>query len=81
MLLTIYILGTVKGALRMNAASALLGAERAEVTRTWWIFCLLWPLVAILFLYNFIRSATTRRVKWRGVIYEMRSPTETIAIK
>jgi cellulose synthase/poly-beta-1,6-N-acetylglucosamine synthase-like glycosyltransferase len=81
MLSTVYILGTVKGALRMNAASALLRAERAEVTRTWWMFCLLWPLVAILFLYNFIKSATTRRIKWRGVVYEMRSPTETIAIK
>ena len=78
MLSTIYLLGTVKGALRMNAASALLGAERGEIVRTWWMFCLLWPLVAVLFLYNFVKSATTRRIKWRGVVYEMRSPTETI---
>ncbi len=81
MLSTIYLLGSIKGALRMNAASALLQAERNEIIRMWWMFCLLWPLVAVLFLYNFIKSATTRRIKWRGVVYEMRSPTETIAIK
>ena len=78
MLSTIYLLGTVKGALRMNAALALLQAERDKIIRAWWMFCLLWPLVAVLFLYNFIKSATTRRIKWRGVVYEMRSPTETI---
>ena len=78
MLSTIYLFGTIKGALRMNAALALLQAERNKIIRTWWMFCLLWPIVAVLFLYNFIKSATTRRIKWRGVVYEMRSPTETL---
>lgn len=78
MLAMIYLLGSIKGALRMIAASALLQTERHEIRRTWWMFCLLWPLAAVLFLYNFIKSATTRRIKWRGVVYEMRSPTETI---
>jgi ceramide glucosyltransferase len=81
MISIIYLLGTIKGALRMSAASALLQAERNEIMRMWWMFCLLWPLVAVLFLYNFIKSATTRRIKWRGVVYEMKSPTETITIR
>ncbi|HJQ67436.1 MAG TPA: glycosyltransferase [Blastocatellia bacterium] len=81
MLATIYLLGTVKGALRLDGARAALRPERREITRMWWVYCLLWPLVSILFLYNFIKSATTRRIRWRGVVYEMRSPTETIVIR
>lgn len=76
----IYLLGSMKGALRLMAASDVLTAARKEVLRLWWMFCLLWPIVSILFLYNFLKSATTRRITWRGVRYEMRSPTETVVI-
>lgn len=81
MLAAIYLLGTVKGMLRLGAARAILQADSKDITGLWWMFCLLWPLVSILFLYNFIKSATTRRIKWRGIVYEMRSPTETIVIR
>jgi ceramide glucosyltransferase len=81
MLAAIYLLGTLKGALRLGAARAILQVDSKEITGLWWMFCLLWPLVSILFLYNFIKSATTRRIKWRGIVYEMRSPTETIVIR
>lgn len=81
MLAAIYVLGSVKGALRLSAARVMLQRERNEIMRIWWMYCLLWPLVSILFLYNFIKSATTRRIKWCGVVYEMRSPTETIVIR
>ncbi|MFP5262306.1 MAG: glycosyltransferase [Blastocatellia bacterium] len=78
MLTMIYSLGSIKGALRLLAAREALPSARNEITRSWWMFCLLWPLVSLVFLYNFIKSATTRRIHWRGVCYEMRSPTETI---
>jgi ceramide glucosyltransferase len=81
MLAAIYLLGTIKGALRLGAARAILQADSREITGLWWMFCLLWPLVSILFLYNFVKSATTRRIEWRGIVYEMRSPTETIVIR
>lgn len=81
MLAAIYLLGSVKGALRLSAARTMLRRERGEIMRIWWMYCLLWPLVSILFLYNFIKSATTRRIRWRGVVYEMVSPAETIVIK
>ncbi|HVG20523.1 MAG TPA: glycosyltransferase family 2 protein [Blastocatellia bacterium] len=78
MLAVIYSLGSAKGALRLLAAREALPSARDEIMRPWWMFCLLWPLVSLVFLYNFIRSATTRRIRWRGVCYEMKSPTETI---
>jgi len=78
MLAAIYLLGTLKGMLRLIAVRAILQQERDSIMRIWWIYCLLWPIVSLLFLYNFVKSATTRRIKWRGTVYEMRSPTETI---
>ncbi|MCI0490196.1 MAG: glycosyltransferase [Blastocatellia bacterium] len=78
MLSAIYVLGSMKGALRMAAAMDAIATARREILKLWWAYCFLWPLVSLLFLYNFIKSATTRRITWRGVRYEMRSPTETI---
>jgi cellulose synthase/poly-beta-1,6-N-acetylglucosamine synthase-like glycosyltransferase len=36
------------------------------------------PLVSLLYLCNFLRSRQTRRIVWRGIDYEMVSPSETI---
>ncbi|HLG16705.1 MAG TPA: glycosyltransferase [Blastocatellia bacterium] len=77
----IYLLGSIKGALRLSAAREALVDARSDVVRLWWMFCLLWPLVSLVFLYNFLASAATRRIRWRGVAYEMRSPSETRVLR
>jgi ceramide glucosyltransferase len=81
MLATIYVLGSLKGALRMIAAGEGIGSARNCVTGLWWMFCLLWPIVSLVFVYNFVKSATTRRIHWRGVCYEMVSPTRTLIVE
>jgi GT2 family glycosyltransferase len=80
-LLAIYVLGSLKGALRLMAAREALPQASGEITRLWWMFCLLWPVVSLLFFYNFWKSATTRRISWRGVYYELRSPTDTLVVR
>ncbi|HKV39106.1 MAG TPA: glycosyltransferase [Blastocatellia bacterium] len=79
-LVVIYLLGSAKGALRLAAAATALKPFSREVLSVWWAFCILWPLVSIVFMYNFLRSAYTRRIEWRGVRYELRSPDETIVL-
>jgi ceramide glucosyltransferase len=81
LLAIIYLLGSAKGVLRLLAAREMLPQAKSEITSLWWIYCLLWVLVSPLYLFNFIQSATTRRILWRGVLYEMRSPEETIVIR
>ena len=76
-LVVIYLLGSAKGVLRLSAASIALPDFRKEITRSWWMFCVLWPLVSVLFLYNFVASSLTRRITWRGVCYELVSDRET----
>jgi ceramide glucosyltransferase len=80
LLTLIYLLGSAKGLLRLIAAREMLSQAKAEITRLWWMYCLLWILVSPVYLFNFVKSATTRRILWRGVLYEMRSPQETIVI-
>ena len=81
MLAIIYILGSIKGWLRIASAAEILSGVAVEVNRLWWMFCLLWPLVSILFLGNFAGSAFTRRIVWRGVCYEMKSASETSVVR
>jgi len=33
-----------------------------------------------LMAFNFLYSAVTRRLTWRGVTYELRSPWETVVV-
>jgi hypothetical protein len=77
----IYLLGSAKGAIRMEAASKALLHVRPLIRKYWWMYCLGWPIVSLLFLYNFVHSSLTRRICWRGVRYELRSPVETTIIQ
>jgi hypothetical protein len=42
-----------------------------------WIYILLAILVPILYLVNFVSSALGRRLRWRGIEYELISPEQT----
>jgi ceramide glucosyltransferase len=76
----IYVLGCAKGLTRLFGVLRALPEFTSEIKRLWWAYCLAWPVVSLVFLYNFLRSATTRRIMWRGVRYELRSPSETIIL-
>jgi cellulose synthase/poly-beta-1,6-N-acetylglucosamine synthase-like glycosyltransferase len=78
LLLLIYVLGSLKGMLRIRAAAEILRDHVRLLTGLWWMYCILWPLVSLLFLYNFLRSGATRSIEWRGVKYEMSSPSKTV---
>jgi hypothetical protein len=79
-LLVIYVLGCLKGWLRLRTAGIMLPRASSELRRTRIMFYLLWPVVSLMFLYDFLASAATRKITWRGISYEMRSPTETVII-
>ncbi len=70
-------LGVAKGGFRLMSVSLLLPQHREELRRTWWSPTLQAALVPWLMAVNFLASALTRRLTWRGVTYELRSPWET----
>jgi cellulose synthase/poly-beta-1,6-N-acetylglucosamine synthase-like glycosyltransferase len=75
---SIFVLGALKAHLRLRAVSRVLAREGVPVRGSERAAHLtLWTLTAALFLWNAIAAAFSRRITWRGIVYELRSPTET----
>lgn len=72
-------LGALTGGVRAFVAAQVLPSEcRARIRRSCWAYLLAGPVVSLLYLYNILASALTRRIRWRGIGYEMISPNETV---
>jgi ceramide glucosyltransferase len=75
--LLIVLLSAGKGAVRAAAVQDILREWRSKCEELSWIWIAFAPLVPALFLWNFIVSAFERRIRWRGVRYELVSATQT----
>ena len=75
-LLIIFTLGAAKSFIRFRAVSSVLKTSNLDLlTHT-----LLWPFASLLYLYNAVVAGFSRRIKWRGITYELKSPTEAVII-
>jgi cellulose synthase/poly-beta-1,6-N-acetylglucosamine synthase-like glycosyltransferase len=79
--LVIPLLATLKGALRTIAVIELLPDWKVQLNEWAWAWMALAPAVSFLFAWNFIASLATRRIRWRGIRYELISPTGTRILK
>lgn len=77
----IFVLGSCKALLRLRAVALVLDSEH-NIRRVGTISAhlFLWPITSALFLYNALAAACSRRIRWRGINYELKSPTETVII-
>lgn len=71
------LLAMIRGALRAVGVSEVLQAYRAQIAGQSWIYVLLAVFVPFLYLVNFIASLITRKIRWRGVTYELIAPEQT----
>lgn len=76
----IFALGLGKAYVRFVAVTLALSAHRAQLRRGLWAHLLLWPFTSMLYLYNALAAALSRRIVWRGITYELKSPSETVII-
>ena len=76
----VFLLGVWKSFFRLRAVALALEDRHAELRAGLWAHLLLWPLTAALFLYNALAAALSRRIVWRGIEYELKSPDETAII-
>lgn len=53
---------------------------QTEVEALRWHYVLTAPLASLMTLVNTLHAATTRRITWRGITYELRSPQETVVL-
>lgn len=71
------LLAMIRGALRAAGVSEVLPTYRTQIASQAWIYVLLAVFIPILYLVNFITSLITRKIRWRGVTYELISPEQT----
>ncbi|HKW57526.1 MAG TPA: glycosyltransferase family 2 protein [Candidatus Acidoferrum sp.] len=71
------LLSMIRGALRAAGVSEALPAYRRQIGSQGWIYVLLTVFIPFLYLVNFAVSLATRKMRWRGVQYELISPEQT----
>jgi len=69
-----------KSWLRLKAVKHVLAERWPAVNRQWFTQMTLWLLSPLLFLINCLTATFSRRVTWRGIRYELKSPSETVII-
>jgi ceramide glucosyltransferase len=71
------LLAAIRGGLRVAAATEVLQPLRAQIVGQAWMYIVLGVFIPYLFLLNFVVSLFTRKIRWRGVTYELISPQQT----
>lgn len=71
------LLSAIRGAFRLIGVTEALPSARSQITGQVWIYVLLTVFIPFLYVANFANSLSTRRMRWRGVTYELVSPEQT----
>lgn len=79
-LLVLFLLGAIKGFIRCRVVGIPLAAYRKELNRDLLAHVFLWPVASLIYLYNAIVAGFSQRISWRGITYELKSPTEAVII-
>lgn len=69
-----------KAWLRLRAVELVLTQYKSDIRSQFWTQNTLWLLTPALFFYNSFAAWLSRRLKWRGITYELKSPGETVII-
>ena len=75
------VLSSIRSAIRLVGVTEALPAARSQIMGQAWIYILLTIFVPFLYLVNSVNSLITRRVRWRGVTYELIGPQQTRIIQ
>jgi len=76
----IFALGAAKGFIRWRAVCIPLPRYESALRRDLAAHVFLWPFASLLYLYNAIVAGFSRRITWRGITYNLRSPNEAVII-
>ena len=80
LLFLIYGLGAAKAYIRLKSVAIPLARHQELLLKGLPAHLLLWPFASALYLCNALAAAFSRRIKWRGITYELKSATEAVII-
>ena len=78
LLLTPLVAEIADALLLLPVVGRMLPQEAATLRRRRWIYAALAPVASLLMVVNTVRSVLSNRIRWRGVTYELRGPSETV---
>ena len=81
LLAVIFGLGAAKSIVRLRAVRRMISDLGVRTMGTTLAHFGLWPLASFLFLCNALAASASRRINWRGITYELKSPNETVIIR
>jgi len=71
------LLSAIRGGLRLTGVLEALPAARTQIMGLASVYVLLPVFLPFLYLANFGNSLLTRKIRWRGLVYELISPQQT----
>lgn len=71
------LLASIRAALRVTVVQEMLPSLKSQVQQQSWIHLFLGVGIPYLYAINFLASAVTRTICWRGIRYELISPQQT----
>jgi ceramide glucosyltransferase len=75
------LLSAIRSSVRLLGVTECLPAERSQIMGQAWIYILLTVFVPFLYVANFVNSLVTRKIRWRGMVYELMGPEQTRIVK
>ena len=71
------LLSSLRSSIRLIGVTEALPTARSQIMGQSWIYILLTVFVPFLYVVNFVNSLVTRKIRWRGMVYELISPQQT----
>ncbi len=71
------LLSSLRSSIRLIGVTEALPTARSQIMGQSWIYILLTVFVPFLYVLNFVNSLVTRKIRWRGLVYELISPQQT----
>ena len=71
------LLSAIRSSIRLIGVTEALPAGRSQIMGQSWIYILLTVFIPFLYVANFVNSLITRKIRWRGMAYELISPDQT----
>jgi ceramide glucosyltransferase len=71
------LLSAIRSSLRLAGVAETQPGARSQIMGQAWIYIVLTIFVPFLYVLNFVNSLVTRRIRWRGMAYELIGPEQT----
>jgi ceramide glucosyltransferase len=75
------LLSSIRSSIRLIGVTEALPAGRSQIMGQAWIYILLTTIIPFLYSLNFVNSLLTRKIRWRGLEYELIGPEQTRIIR